>query len=348
MAQGKFEKKKPSENLWIQIAAGVLILILVLLAAIALAGNYLLGRLSAGAYSDSTIPVVEEFDTDVTLEGQEDFEIVDATDVTFPEIEELDGEGITNILLIGVDKEVDGMRPRSDSMILITLNTPKRAIQLTSFMRDMYVDIPDGWLPNRLNVAYRFGGTELMNETFKENFGINIDANVIVNFDEFAEIVEILGGVDMELTAAEVKYLEEEEDITGLTEGMNHLDGREALEYCRIRNVGSDDYGRTERQRKILMQIADGVRSSDWGTIMTVVDKLLDHVTIPNLTLPQVTEYVITTMSLLSHGAELQSLRIPADDAHYGAIVDHMAVLIPDLAMCREDLEEFIYQVEEE
>ncbi len=348
MARGRFAKKMETQKLWFMIAIGVLSVLVVVLLVIAMVSNYLLSRL--GRLDPDQIPngsgASEYFDTGVTLEGQEDFTHLDATDVTFPEIEDLEGEGVANILLIGVDKASDGYLPRSDSMILITLNTPKRAIQLTSFMRDTYVSIP-GYLDNRLNVAYRFGGVELMNATFNRNFGITIDGNVIVDFDEFAEIVEILGGIDMELSQAEVDYLEEKEGITGLTEGVNHLNGREALQYCRIRNVGADDYGRTARQRKVLMQIAEGVRETDWLTIWRILDELLPHV-VTNLTDQQITEYVTTTMSLLSHEAELQSLRIPADDAHYGAIVEKMSVLIPDLEMCREDLEEFIYEIDEE
>ena len=98
---------------------------------------------------------------------------------------------------------------------IISFNTP---------VRDLYVQIP-GYLDNRLNVAYRYGGTELMNETFKVNFGLEIDGNVMVDFDEFTEIIEIVGGVELEMSGAEAKYMNNNSD-NHFSSGRNFLNAR--------------------------------------------------------------------------------------------------------------------------
>ena len=362
MSQGKFEKKsvaqrhagqepettpvqqprKPKHrHTGKKIAVVLLSILLVILLCIAVAADYVLGRL--GRFedpSDDETPVVEEFDVDSTIEGQETIETQDASDVTFESVEELISEDVVNIMLIGQDARPGEGRSRSDTMLLITMNPPKNAIQMTSFMRDTDVQIP-GYRDNRLNVAYRFGGTELMNETFKKNFGIEIDGNVMVNFEEFAGIIDLLGGVDMELSAEEVGYMNRSGCST--REGLNHLNGEDALTYVRMRKVSGGDYGRTERQRKVIGALIESFRSATLPEILNLVDELLPKV-VTSVSGTDILRYATTGASLLANGAEIQTMRIPADDAHHGAMIDGMSVLVPNLGMCREDLDEFIYQ----
>lgn len=351
MARGKYERKKGKKgkkgSLWLKILIVVLSVVLVVMIAGALVVNHLLGRLGRFEDPDPTgtdqTPMTDEFDTDSTLDGQETIQTVHPTDVTFQEVEELQGENIVNVMLIGQDARPGEDRSRSDSMILVTLNREKNAIQLTSFMRDTYVQIP-GYMDNRLNVAYRYGGTELMNETFKKNFGLDIDGNVMVDFAEFSGIIDMLGGVDIDLSQEELNYMYDK-GFSDLSVGVNHLDGEAALTFARMRYVSGGDYGRTERQRRILTSLAKSFSSASFSTIWDTVNELLPHV-VTNLSDAQILEYVTTGATLLTGGAEIQSLRIPADDAHYGAMINGMSVLVPDLGMCREDLEEFIYSGE--
>lgn len=351
MAHGKYEKKKEKTgkkgNLWLKVFIVVLSVVLVIMIAGLLVVNHLLGRL--GRFEDlepsesGQVPMTDEFDTDSTLPGQETIQTVDASDVTFHEVEEFQGENIVNVMLIGQDARPGEDRARFDSMILVSLNREKNTIQLTSFMRDTYVQIP-GYMDNRLNVAYRYGGTELMNETFKKNFGLDIDGNVMVDFDEFSGIIDMLGGVDIDLTQEELNYMYDN-GCWDLSLGVNHLNGEEALTFARMRYVSGGDYGRTERQRRILISLAQSFSNASFSTIWDTVNELLPHV-VTNLSDAQILEYVTTGASLLTGGAEIQSLRIPADDAHYGAMINGMSVLVPDLNMCREDLADFIYSGE--
>lgn len=321
----------------------LLALLLAALIAAAVLMNYLFGRLGQfenPVPSDGTIPKMsDEFDLQGNREGIETLETVDATDIVFETVDVLEGDMI-NIMLIGQDRRPGETRARSDSMILVTLNKQKGTIQLTSFMRDLYVQIP-GYLDNRLNVAYRYGGTDLMNETFKVNFGLEIDGNVMVDFDEFTQIIEILGGVTLDISSAEAKYMNNASD-NPFSAGKNYFNAEDALTFTRMRYAAGGDYGRTDRQRRVIIAIAESFRDADLITIFNVIDQVLPHI-VTNLTEAQILEYATAGLSILGNGGQMQTFRIPQDDAHYNASIRGMAVLVPNLEMCREDLREFIY-----
>ena len=338
------QKKKKSGCLVALIV--VLALLLAALIAVAVLMNYIFGRLGRfenPTPSNGTIPKMsDEFDVEGNQEGAENFETVDASDVVFETVDVLEGDMI-NIMLIGQDRRPGEERARSDSMILVTLNKEKGTIQLTSFMRDLYVQIP-GYMDNRLNAAYRYGGTDLMNETFKVNFGLEIDGNVMVDFDEFTEIIKIMGGVTLDISSAEAKYMNSRSD-NNFSSGRNYFNAEETLIFTRMRYAAGGDYGRTDRQRRVLMAIAESFRDADLVTIFNVIDEVLPHI-VTNLTDAQILEYATAGLSILGSGGQMQTLRIPQDDAHYNASIRGMAVLVPNLEMCREDLREFIYDNE--
>ena len=342
--EGEQKKKKKSGCLIFLIV--MLSLLLVALIVVAVGMNYIFGRLGHFENpepSDGTIPKMsDEFDVEGNQEGGENFETVDASDVVFETVDVLEGDMI-NIMLIGQDRRPGEERARSDSMILVTINQEKNTIQLTSFMRDLYVQIP-GYMDNRLNAAYRYGGTDLMNETFKVNFGLEIDGNVMVDFDEFTEIIEILGGVTLKISGAEAKYMNNASD-NHFKEGTNYFNAEDALTFTRMRYAAGGDYGRTDRQRRVIMAIAESFRDADLVTIFNVIDQVLPHI-VTNLTDAQIIEYATKGLTILGNGGSMETLRIPQDDAHYNANIRGMAVLVPNLEACREDLREFIYDNE--
>ena len=342
--EGEPQKKKKSGCLIFLIV--MLSLLLVALIVVAVGMNYIFGRLGHFENpepSDGTIPKMsDEFDVEGNQEGGENFETVDASDVVFETVDVLEGDMI-NIMLIGQDRRPGEERARSDSMILVTINQEKNTIQLTSFMRDLYVQIP-GYMDNRLNAAYRYGGTDLMNDTFKVNFGLEIDGNVMVDFDEFTEIIEILGGVTLKISSAEAKYMNNASD-NHFKEGTNYFNAEDALTFTRMRYAAGGDYGRTDRQRRVIMAIAESFRDADLVTIFNVIDQVLPHI-VTNLTDAQIIEYATKGLTILGNGGSMETLRIPQDDAHYNANIRGMAVLVPNLEACREDLREFIYDNE--
>lgn len=320
-------------------------LLLVALLAIAMLGNYYLGRLNRfeNPTPDVSGPKMsDEFDTE-TQEGIETMETVDASDIVFETVDVLEGD-VINIMLVGQDRRPGEERSRSDSMILVTLNKDKNTIQLTSFMRDLYVQIP-GYLDNRLNVAYRYGDVTLMNETFRVNFGLEIDGNVMVDFDEFIEIIEVIGGVTLEISSAEASYMNKHSDNT-FQAGVTYLNAEDALTFTRMRYAAGGDYGRTDRQRRVLTALAESMRHTDVWTLLELFDQILPHIS-TNLDNAQILQCIKEGASILSNGGEIQTYRIPQDDAHYQASIRGMAVLVPDLQMCREDLQEFIYSSED-
>ena len=344
--EGEQDKKKKKKSGCLIFLIVMLSLLLVALIVVAVGMNYIFGRLGHFENpepSDGTIPKMsDEFDVEGNQEGAENFETVDASDVVFETVDVLEGDMI-NIMLIGQDRRPGEERARSDSMILVTINQEKNTIQLTSFMRDLYVQIP-GYMDNRLNVAYRYGGTSLMNDTFKVNFGLEIDGNVMVDFDEFTDIIEILGGVTLEISSAEAKYMNDRSD-NSFKAGVNYMNAEDALTFTRMRYAAGGDYGRTDRQRRVLMAIAESFRDADLITIFNVIDQVLPHI-VTNLTDAQIIEYATKGLTILGNGGTMDTLRIPQDDAHYNANIRGMAVLVPNLEACREDLREFIYDNE--
>ena len=324
----------------------ILSLVLAMLIAAAVGVNYFLNRLGHiedPASSGETLPrMSDEFDTD-TQEGMETLETVQPSDVTFETVDVLEGD-VINIMLIGQDRRPGEERSRSDSMILVTLNPQKNAIQLTSFMRDLYVQIP-GYKDNRLNVAYRYGDVKLMNETFKVNFGLEFDGNVMVDFDEFTEIIEVLGGVTLEMTSAEAKYMNKHSS-NKFQEGENYLNADDALTFTRMRYAAGGDYGRTDRQRRVLTALAESIRGADVWKLLSLVDQILPHIS-TNLDDAEILRCIKVGAAILAKGGEIQTFRIPQDDAHYQASIRDMSVLVPNLKKCREDLQEFIYGTEE-
>lgn len=259
------------------------------------------------------------------------------------------GKDIINILLIGQDRREGEGRARSDAMILVTINKSAKTLTMTSFMRDMYVQIP-GYLDNRINASYAFGGMDLLNACINKNFGVVIDGNIEVDFSGFQEVIDILGGVDIELTAAEADYLnargnwdvESNAGTWNLKPGVNHLTGSQALAYSRIRKVGNGDFGRTNRQRTVLTALADQAK----GMTVTQANKLLDKI-LPLLTTDlsdkQIMRLVMDILPMLSE-LKFSSQQIPAEGAYYPAYFEerNMAVLVPNLEKNRQILAEIM------
>ena len=245
--------------------------------------------------------------------------------------------GIVNILLIGQDERGSVTGKRSDTMILLTVNKQKKAIVMTSFLRDLYVEIP-GYSSNRLNASYAWGGMDLLNRTLERNFGIYVDGNVEVDFGQFSNIVDLLGGVTIELRADEAKHINKEIG-SSLTEGRNLLSGKEALEYVRIRKLDADgDFSRTQRQRTLINAILRDVKDGGLVDLLHLVNDVLPMIT-TDMSNTEILGYATALLPLLS-GAEITSQRIPADGAYSYASVDGMSVLKPDLEANRQILRE--------
>ena len=228
-------------------------------------------------------------------------------------------KNLVNIMLVGQDRRNGGGRSNSDVMILCTFNTKDKSITLTSFMRDLYVNIPGAGM-NKLNAAYPMGGYTLLGETLLENFGVKVDHYVEVDFSGFKKAVNILGEY-MNTTPWDGLNSEG----WALHAGVNHLNGDMALAYSRIRAIGYD-YERTERQRKVLTAMIDKCKGMNIGTAMNLMNQLLGCVR-TDMTDAEITRYALELFPLLS--GNLTQQRIPIE----GSYEDNHNVIIPDYDM---------------
>ena len=282
-------------------------------------------------------------------------EVMDAEDVQWDEAtEDLEqSDDIINLLLIGQDRRSGEGRSRSDTIILLTVNKPAKTLTLTSFMRDMYVTIP-GRDDNRINVPYLLGGMDLLDATMKRNFGSNVDGNVVVDFYGFIDLVDLMGGVDIELTAKEADYMNRNfswdvedgmEDTWNLTEGLQHLNGSQALSYARMRKVGNSDYERTERQRRVVSQLIEKAKSLSVAELNLLMQHALPMIT-TDLEDGEILSYALELFPMLKD-LQIQTLRIPVDGGYESKMIDGMAVLVPDLWYNRVKLQQ-IMEIPEE
>lgn len=262
-------------------------------------------------------------------------------------------DDVYNVLLIGTDSRDNNNKGRSDSMILISINRKEERITMTSLMRDIWVTIP-GVGNNRLNASYAFGGPALLLETIEANLGMHIDRYVQVNFYAFVDVIDILGGVDIELTADEIevmnRYLTEinrllgdsadSDKLSGSDAGIRHLTGKQALAYCRIRYLRGGEYERTRRQRDVLTQVFQKAK----GCSLTELNELLNAL-LPNLTtnVPEgeMLSMILDSPKLLKY--ELESDRIPVEGTYKDMRIENKAVIGIDFPANREALREIIY-----
>ena len=166
---------------------------------------------------------------------------------------------VKNILLLGVDarSNEEAEQTRSDTMMLISVDSKHHCIKLVSFLRDTWVYIPSLDYSQRLNAACSNGGYKNVVETIEYNFGVDIDGYVVTDFEMFKVLVDSLGGVKIDVTEKEAKEVTNHPKRYGnvtLEAGKNKLDGEQALAYCRIRKIDTD-FVRTERQRTVMSAI---------------------------------------------------------------------------------------------
>ena len=234
---------------------------------------------------------------------------------------------VVNILLVGRDADA-GNGTRSDTMLLCSFNKRDDTITLTSFLRDLYVKIP-GHHKDRINAAYAFGGIELLDETLLENFGVEVDGNVEVDFSDFQEIIDLMGGVTMELTAAEARVINDHVRDKEVSEGTHLLDGRQALAYVRNRKDVDGDFSRTNRQRKLLRAMAQAYKSKKLTQMLGLMEDILPMIS-TDISAIELTNYALTLFPMLN-SAQIKTQSIPVEDGFRYANVDGKAVLLPDM-----------------
>ena len=186
-----------------------------------------------------------------------------------------------NILLLGVDKREHETSTRSDSIMILSIDPLTKKGFLFSVLRDTWVDIP-GHKKNRINDAYAQGGPELLALTAEKLTGLPIQYYFVTDFKGFEKVVDAIGGVDLYVEKNMHYKLWEDKgyyDIN-LKKGMQHLNGKKALQYVRFRHDRTGDYTRTERQRKFLVSIVNEIKkSTNIFRVPNILDSISSYIT---------------------------------------------------------------------
>lgn len=337
---------------FVKVATGFLVVIALLLAGGFVFINNMLNRMQYDipleVLGGNTVAESDDVDINLVLrnEGIRKEETVVPVDY--------DGEDILNFLLIGEEAigDAEGTNGRSDTMIVLTVNLKNNTVKLTSFMRDIYLNIP-GYGQNRLNAAFMFGGSELVEKTLNVNYGVYVDGYIKVNFDGFKKIINKVGGVEITLTEAEAEYLNstnyiKEKKYRNVVPGTQTLNGSQALGYSRVRYVKGiseeNDFGRTARQRMVLTAAYEKIKDLNAFDMLTLVYEVLPYIT-TNLSKDKLIEYAKMAISL--DFETIESYRIPADGTFQFASVRignvPASIIMADENLNRQALYDFLY-----
>lgn len=355
-------KEKENKSSKTPLLVAILVLVLIILAALCVVYfgmKHYVGRTNYVSDEDVTINYdLLTLGEDETVEGFSQMETLAsmAESVFVEQIgagEEIDiaatGD-VYNILLIGTDTR-STWHGNSDSMILISINYKKKTIYMTSFMRDLYANIPGVGI-RKLNSAYAVGGGPLLVATLENNYRIDIDNYAAVNFGAMSTLIDMVGGVDINVTTAEAPYLNRYlREVCGLQHidpapyyvtggGMTHLNGVQAVSFARIRyaNRGNEhsDYGRTSRQREVLNQIFTKVKSMGATSLIGVINEAL----------PLITHNIDTgtLAGLITKAPEIVSFTIQNDRIPYAGLYTTLGEeLVPDFQATINRLHSTIY-----
>lgn len=252
-----------------------------------------------------------------------------------------------NILLIGVDTIRAEKNGRSDAMILVRADPANQQLRMVSFLRDLYVNIPSVG-KSRLNAAYFHGGEELLKETLKQNFGVTVDRTVTVHFSLLADLVDQLGGIEIDVSERELSQLngilKDYNDSYGLSgdhvaqAGLQRLNGKQALCYSRIRKIDSD-FQRTSRQQAVITAMMKQAGELGYWQLLK-----LALANLPKVQTDLSFTDIVTLAPLATRLDEisLETAHVPFDGAYRDETINGMMVLVPNLERCRTQLQDFL------
>lgn len=349
-------------KLWIRIVAIVLVVVLALglVAYGYFHSKYRLMNISDGKFAGTEVSA--EGDSQDELENEElqsrEIEEKQAIEAT-GEIEE--DKAVFNILLIGTDDRTTQFNDnaRGDTCILLSINRETNQVHLVSFERAIGVKIPSGEYEGQwdwLTHMFWYGGPYLMTRQIRENFKVDVTKYIRVNIRTFMELVDSVGGVDIDMTEAECNNINHPEgtftagNIKGmhvenevqqdLAPGINHLNGATAMCYARLRAI-DDDWHRVERQRKVILAAVENLKKLS----VTELDKLLNNV-LPlvqtNLTEDDIASLIPEAATFVNMDYDTTTFPLK----HTYGLMDGMCgrkVLALDFEANAEELQNFLY-----
>lgn len=285
--------------------------------------------------------------------GQLERNPFDPENIEIPDsaIDVYEGQDVVNIALYGIDSRYVDEPSRSDAIMILSVDRKHKKIKLTSIARDTYVDI-QGRGKDKINHAYIFGGPELALSTLNSAFNLNIKDYVTVNFWALAKIIDYVGGVEIDVSQAEMNDLNKNYiphmNNMGIecdyikAPGLQHLSGGQAVAYCRVRHVGGDVM-RGERQREVLMAMYDDVKSLNALKYPALISLILSEcsTSMTNSELLSLGTWAATNMNSL----KFETLGLPTDDLDKGGqYIKGLWYYVYDLDKAAEKIENFILE----
>lgn len=337
MSKGRYERKKQKSKGG-KVLLIILAVMLVLIVALGVAGvmyyNSILNKMN-----HVEVPKIEY--TQPSTEATEVIETTEAETEPTETVHIPSSEDYVNILLVGQASRAGDVERMADTMILVTLNKHEKTITLTSFLRDTLVKMADfrgkhggkiklttvyhlGSFYDNGNIA---GSMELMNMTLYNNFGIEVDHNFEVDFEAFIKIVDMIGGLPVELTQEEVDYLHADDIYVrydNLKPGWNHLDGMASLSYARMRKAvgdGDSDIKRTSRQREVINNLVFVLKQRSLPELQEIANEILPYVT-TSMTNSEITEMMMMALPMLSDLQIINNGTCPVQGTYSGTMYD--------------------------
>ena len=239
-------------------------------------------------------------------------------------------EGITNILLVGTDGEYIEKWNRSDSMMVVTIDSKNKDIRISSIARDTYVDIP-GYSTEKLTHAYAYEGIDLLKEVFKVNFNLNIDKYIAVNFVSFMDIMDELGGVEVNVEEKDIKEInkyidacygyyknKDEKDKEYITKsGVQRLNGYQALAFSRIRYTDSA-FARDNRHREVAESVYKEFAQKGVETYKKCAEIILNN-TKTNISPIEMMNLAYTVLKI--NDKDIEQFQFPLEEYRNGHII---------------------------
>lgn len=257
---------------------------------------------------------------------------------------------ITNIALFGLDGAQDDCS-RSDCIMILTIDNLHNQLKLSSIIRDSYVDILGRNNKDKINHAYAFGGPALAMETLNSNFNLDIDRFVSVNFSSFPKIIDSLGGITLNITDDEIKYINNYiNEINSLNEnsspninysGTQTVDGTQALAYSRIRYTNGGDFERSHRQRVVLEQVFNKLKTTPITNYPNLLNEFLPLIN-TNLSNKEILSLCIDIASLKDK--DIIQGRFPEDEDAEGKNINGIYYYVFNKDSTRDKISNFIYE----
>lgn len=342
------DKKGKKRRRRIHPAITILAVILVIL----LGGSYLT---FSYFYSRLNISHVEEF---IHSLGGEKEKTIEGEELPSAEGWDYDIADVTNILLIGVDNDnLSGLddRGNADGLMILSINKNTKQVVLSSLMRDILASVPGEGYKTKLTLAYHYAGTQALIDTIETNFGVPIDNYIMVNYLSVIDIVDAVGGLELELTQDELYWMQPKiqnlNTLLGQDENANLIDpsqegtlllnGIQTAAFMRIRYAGDGDFDRTERARTVLMALADKARDLKMTEMLSLADRMLPQIT-TDLSQTRILSLLMSLPKYL--GYDMVSNRIPAGDSWYYDNNSNGSFVVIDYSVNREFLYRSIYE----